>query len=149
MSKLQVILTEDVAGHGRKGELVSVAEGYAKNFILKQKKGIIATEEEIKKLEAKKEKKEKEAEKKKDESKEIKKLLESKEINLKVKVGANGKVFGAITSKEVIDEIEKVFKIKIEKKKVEANFKTIGTHTAEIKLHQDVKASLKVIVTGE
>ena len=85
----------------------------------------------------------------KDESKEIKKLLESKEINLKVKVGANGKVFGAITSKEVIDEIEKVFKIKIEKKKVEANFKTIGTHTAEIKLHQDVKASLKVIVTGE
>ncbi|MBN1468128.1 MAG: 50S ribosomal protein L9 [Fusobacteriaceae bacterium] len=149
MSKLQVILTEDVAGHGRKGELVSVAEGYAKNFILKQKKGIIATEEEIKKLDAKKEKKEKEAEKKKDESKEIKKLLESKEINLKVKVGANGKVFGAITSKEVIDEIEKVFKIKIEKKKVEANFKAIGTHIAEIKLHQDVKASLKVVVTGE
>ena len=76
-------------------------------------------------------------------------FLESKEITLKVKVGAGGKVFGAITSKEIVEEIEKVFKIKIEKKKVEANFKTTGTHTAEVKLHQDVKANVKVVVIGE
>ena len=53
MSKIQVILTDNVVGHGKKGEVVSVAEGYARNFILKQNKGIIATPEEIKKLEAK------------------------------------------------------------------------------------------------
>lgn len=149
MSKIQVILTENVAGHGKKGEVVSVAEGYARNFILKQNKGIIATSEELKKLDAKAEKKDKEEQKKKEEALKAKALLESKEISLKVKVGAGGKVFGAITSKEVIDEIEKVFKMKIEKKKVEANFKATGTHTAEVKLHQDVKANVKVIIIGE
>ena len=145
MSKIQVILTDNVVGHGKKGEVVSVAEGYARNFILKQNKGIIATPEEIKKLEAKADKKDKEEQKKKEEAQKSKVFLESKEITLKVKVGAGGKVFGAITSKE----IEKVFKIKIEKKKVEANFKTTGTHTAEVKLHQDVKANVKVVVIGE
>lgn len=149
MSKIQVILTDNVAGHGKKGEIVNVAEGYARNFIIKQNKGIIATPEEIKKLEAKADKKDKEEQKKKEEAQKNKTLLESKELTLKVKVGAGGKVFGAITSKEVVDEIEKIFKLKIEKKKVDANFKTIGTHTAEVKLHQDVKANVKVVVIGE
>lgn len=149
MSKIQVILTDNVAGHGKKGEIVNVAEGYARNFIIKQNKGIIATPEEIKKLEAKADKKDKEEQKKKEEAQKNKTLLESKELTLKVKVGAGGKVFGAITSKEVVDEIEKVFKLKIEKKKVDANFKTIGTHSAEVKLHQDVKANVKVVVIGE
>lgn len=149
MSKIQVILTDNVAGHGKKGEIVSVAEGYARNFILKQNKGIIATPEELKKLENKALKKEKEDQKKKEEALSQKTLLESKEITLKVKVGAGGKVFGAITSKEVVEAIEKTFRLKLDKKKVEANFKTTGTHIAEIKLHQDVKASAKVIVVGE
>jgi len=149
MSKIQVILTDNVVGHGKKGEVVSVAEGYARNFILKQNKGIIATPEEIKKLEAKADKKDKEEQKKKEEAQKNKEFLESKEITLKVKVGAGGKVFGAITSKEVVEEIERIFKLKIEKKKVEANFKTTGTHTAEVKLHQDVKANVKVVVIGE
>lgn len=149
MSKIQVILTDNVAGHGKKGEIVSVAEGYARNFILKQNKGIIATPEELKKLENKALKKEKEDQKKKEEALEQKKLLESKEMTLKVKVGAGGKVFGAITSKEVVEAIEKTFGLKLDKKKVEANFKTTGTHMAEIKLHQEVKASAKVIVVGE
>jgi large subunit ribosomal protein L9 len=149
MSKIQVILTDNVAGHGKKGEIVNVAEGYARNFILKQNKGIIATPEELKKLENKALKKEKEDQKKKEEALSQKTLLESKEITLKVKVGAGGKVFGAITSKEVVEAIEKTFGLKLDKKKVEANFKTTGTHIAEIKLHQDVKASAKVIVVGE
>ena len=66
MSKIQVILTDNVAGHGKKGEIVNVAEGYARNFILKQNKGIIATPEELKKLENKALKKEKEEQKKKE-----------------------------------------------------------------------------------
>ena len=94
MSKIQVILTDNVVGHGKKGEVVSVAEGYARNFILKQNKGIIATPEEIKKLEAKADKKDKEEQKKKEEAQKNKTLLESKELTLKVKVGAGGKVFG-------------------------------------------------------
>lgn len=149
MSKIQVILTDNVAGHGKKGEVVSVAEGYARNFILKQNKGIVATAEELKKLENKALKKDKEEQKKKEDAIKTKATLESKELSLKVKVGQGGKVFGAITSKEVIDEIEKVFGIKLEKKKVDANFKTTGAHIAEVKLHSEVKASVKVVVTGE
>jgi large subunit ribosomal protein L9 len=110
MSKIQVILTDNVAGHGKKGEIVNVAEGYARNFILKQNKGIIATPEELKKLENKALKKEKEDQKKKEEALSQKTLLESKEITLKVKVGAGGKVFGAITSKEVVEDVKDVMK---------------------------------------
>lgn len=149
MSKIQVILTDNVAGHGKKGEVVSVAEGYARNFILKQNKGIIATAEELKKLENKALKKDKEEQKKKEDAIKTKEILESKELTLKVKVGQGGKVFGAITSKEVIDEIEKVFGIKLEKKKLDANFKTTGAHIAEAKLHAEVKANVKVTIIGE
>lgn len=149
MSKIQVILTDNVAGHGKKGEVVSVAEGYARNFIIKQNKGIIATPEELKKLENKAIKKDKEEQKKKEDAIAQKATLETKELTLKVKVGAGGKVFGAITSKEVVEAIEKTFGLKLDKKKVEANFKTTGAHIAEVKLHADVKASVKVIVVGE
>jgi large subunit ribosomal protein L9 len=149
MAKVQVILTETVAGQGRKGEIVTVSEGYASNYLVKQNKGIIATAEELKKLEAKQAKKEKQDEAKKEKAQEHKKLIESKPISLKVKVGKNGKVFGAITAKEVVAEIEKVFGLKVDKKKVNASFKTTGEHVAEVKLHTEVKAEVKVMITGQ
>lgn len=149
MAKVQVILTENVAGQGKKGEIVNVSEGYASNFLVKQNKGIIATPEELKKLDAKKAKKAKAEEDKKIEAQEEKKKIESKTLNLSVKVGNNGKVFGAITAKEVVAEIEKVTGIKVDKKKVTANFKSTGEHTAEVKLHPEVKAQVKVIISGQ
>lgn len=149
MAKVQVILTETVAGQGKKGEVVTVSDGYATNFLVKQNKGIIATPEEIKKLEAKKAKKAKEEDMKKESAIEEKKKIESKPIMINVKIGDNGKVFGAVTAKEVVAEIESVFGIKVDKKKVSANFKNTGEHTAEVKLHQDVKAEVKVIVNGQ
>ena len=149
MAKVQVILTETVAGQGKKGEIVTVSDGYATNFLVKQNKGIIATPEEIKKLEAKKAKKAKEEDLKKESAMEDKKKIESKPITINVKIGDNGKVFGAVTAKEVVAEIENVFGIKVDKKKVSANFKNTGEHIAEVKLHQDVKAEVKVIVNGQ
>jgi len=149
MAKIQVILTDNVQGQGKKGEIVTVSEGYASNFLLKQNKGIIATPEELKKLENKKAKKEKEEELKKEKALEEKKLLESKAITLSVKVGNNGKIFGAITAKEIVSEIENVFSLKVDKKKVNANFKTTGENIAEVKLHSEVKADVKVIIIGQ
>lgn len=148
MAKIQVILTETVKGQGKKGEVISVSEGYAKNFLFTQKKGILATPEELKKLEVKAAKKEKQAEKEKENAEENKKLIESKTVEITVKTGSNGKVFGAVTSKEVAELIEKSTGLKIDKKKINANFKTVGEHIAEIKLHTKVKAELKVIVKG-
>lgn len=145
MSKLQVILLQDVAGQGRKGEIVNVSEGYARNFLLKLNKGIIATPEELKKIENRKKKEAERAEIDKQKSIEVKKVLEGKAIVIKVKVGDNGKMFGAITNKEVAEEIKNLFSIEIDRKKIECNIKSLGEHTAVVKLHHEVKADVKVI----
>lgn len=149
MAKVDVILLDNVKGHGKKGEIVSVADGYAHNFLIKQNKGMLATPEELKRLEAKKAKADKKALQIEDQAKEDKKLLESKTVSVAVKVGDNGKVFGAVTAKELVIEIEKEFDLKLDKKKVTANFKSIGEHKAEIKLHPNVKAFLVVNVVGK
>ena len=145
MSKLSVILLQDVAGQGRKGEIVSVPDGYARNYLLKLNKGIIATEEELKKIENRKKKEAEKAEIEKQKSIEVKKLLESKPVLIKVKVGENGKMFGAITNKELAEEIKNVFSIEIDRKKIECNIKSLGENTATVKLHHEVKAEVKVI----
>ncbi len=149
MSKLQIILKEDVAGQGRKGEIVNVSEGYARNYLLKGNKGIIATPEELKKIENRKKKEAQKAEDEKNKSKDVKKLLESKKIVIKVKAGENGKVFGAITNKEISHEISNEFNLDIDRKKIECNIKSLGEHVVIVKLHTDVKAELIVITESK
>lgn len=148
MSKLQVILIEDVAGQGRKGEIVNVSEGYAKNFLLKNKKGIIATPEELKKIENRKKREEKKAEEDRKKAIELKKILEEKRITIIAKIGDNGKLFGAITNKEISTEIKKEFGLDIDRKKIECNIKSTGEHSVIIKLHTDIKAEMLVVVKG-
>lgn len=148
MSKIQVILTADVAGQGRKGEIVSVSEGYAKNFLLKNNKGIIATPEELKKIENKKIRDAKKAEEEKKKSIEIKALLESKKLTIVGKTGDNGKLFGAITNKEISVELKKEFGLDIDRKKIECTIKSLGEYKVIVKLHTDVKAEVLVVIKG-
>jgi len=145
MAKIKVILNTDVAGQGRKGEIVSVSEGYAKNFLLKGNKGIIATDEEIKKLAAKKAKLEAKDKEETKKAEDQAKVLGAKTLFMKVKAGENGKVFGSITHKEIADAIKEQFDMKIDKKKIDGTIKKIGEHKIVIKLHKGVKANLKVI----
>lgn len=145
MAKIQVILTQDVAGQGRKGDIVSVSEGYAKNFIINKNKGILATVEELQKLENKKKKEVKRSEDEKNKAIILKNQLEKETLILSVKVGDNGKLFGAITNKEIANELEKSFGLKIDKKKIDCNIKSLGEHKVSIKLHQEIKAELTVI----
>ena len=145
MSKLKVILNTDVAGQGRKGDIVSVSEGYAKNFLLKGNKGIIATDEEMKKLEAKKNKAEAKDQAETAVAEEQAKKLGEKTLFMKVKAGENGKVFGSITNKEIAEAIKTQFDMVIDKKKIDGSIKKIGEHKVNLKLHKGVKASLKVI----
>jgi len=146
MAKVQVILTETVAGQGKKGEIVSVSEGYAKNFIVKNKKGIIATAEELKKLEAKKVRDAKKDQEQKAKALELAEKLQAKSLIMRVKTGKNGKIFGSITHKELETAIEKDFGIKVDKKKIDGTIKKLGEHHLNIKLHKGVKAKLKVLV---
>ncbi len=148
MAKIQVILTQDVAGQGRKGDLVSVSDGYAKNFILKNNKGIIATPEELKRVENQKKKEEQRHEEQKDKAIILKNQLEKEKLVLEVKVGDNGKLFGTITNKEISAELEKKFGLAIDRKKIECNIKSLGEHTVIIKLHTDVKAEMTVVTKG-
>ncbi len=145
MSKIKVILNTDVAGQGRKGDIVSVSEGYAKNFLLKGNKGIIATDEEMKKLEAKKNKAAAKDRAETAVAEEQAKVLGEKTLFMKVKAGENGKVFGSITNKEIAEAIKTQFDMVVDKKKIDGNIKKIGEHKVNLKLHKGVKASLKVI----
>lgn len=145
MSKLKVILNTDVAGQGRKGDIVSVSEGYAKNFLLKGNKGIIATDEEMKKLENKKNKAEAKDQAETVVAEEQAKKLGEKTLFMKVKAGENGKVFGSITNKEIAEAIKTQFDMVIDKKKIDGSIKKIGEHKVNLKLHKGVKASLKII----
>ncbi len=137
MAKIQVILLEDVAGQGRKGEIVTVSDGYARNFLFNNKKGVLATPEELQK------------EEERNKSLELKKLLESKVLNIQVKAGENGKLFGAITSKEIASQIKDELGLDIDKKKIEANIKNLGPDEVHIKLFTDVKAIIKVNVIAK
>lgn len=149
MAKIQVILTQDVAGQGRKGDVISVSDGYAHNFLVKNNKGIIATPEELKKIEMKKKKDKKKEAEEKVKAEGVKKILESRTIEIGVKTGENGKLFGAITNKEVAAAIQNSFNEKIDRKKIECNIKSLGEHEAIVKLHTDVKATVKVIAKAE
>ena len=149
MAKIQVILLEDVAGQGRKGEIVTVSDGYAYNFLLKNKKGVLATAEELQKIENRKKKEAKKFEEDKNKALELKKLLESKVIKISVKAGENGKLFGAITSKEVAAHIKEDLGLEIDKKKIEANIKALGPDEVHVKLFTDVKAVVKVNVVAQ
>ena len=149
MAKIQVILLEDVAGQGRKGEIVTVSDGYAHNFLLKNKKGVLATAEELQKIENRKKKEAKKFEEDKNKALELKKLLESKVVKISVKAGENGKLFGAITSKEVAAHIKEDLGLEIDKKKIEANIKALGPDEVHVKLFTDVKAVVKVNVVAQ
>ena len=151
MAKIQVILLEDVAGQGRKGDIVTVSDGYAHNFLLKGKKGVLATPEELQKIESRKKKEAKKLEEERNKSLELKKILEAKTLNLSVKAGENGKVFGSIGAKEIAEAIKEQLNIEIDKKKISSNtrVKDLGLHIVELKLHSEVKGSIKVKVEAK
>lgn len=144
---MKVVLTADVKGLGKKGELVNASDGYARNFLFPKKLAVEANSQAMSEL------KNREAADKHRIETEIAKANESaakisgKTVKLTAKAGANGKLFGSITSKDVADEIAKEFKIDIDKKKVIVeDIKNFGTYPVEVKLYNGITASLFVAV---
>ena len=149
--KIKVILKETIKGVGKKDEIVEVKDGYANNFLFSQNKAIPATPENINKLNSKNEKIKKNHDNDVRKANELKEQLNSKEIVLKVKAGNNGKVFGSVGGKEIAEAIKEQLNIDIDKKKVstDARMKELGSHTVELKLHSEVKGSIKVKVEAK
>lgn len=145
---MKVILLEDVKNVGKKGSIINAKDGYARNFLFPKNLAIEATEVNLKNLEnAKKQKEAKEKEVLEDARKLEEELLKITVV-IKTKTGENGKLFGAVTTKEIADCIEKDHNIQIDKKKFDMEpIKSVGEYYAKIKLHPQVNAKVKVVVT--
>ena len=148
---MKVILTEDVKSLGKKGEIVEVSDGYARNFILKTKKGIEANGKNLNDLKLKKASEAKIAQEQYEAAQELGKKIEAGKIEVSIKTGEGGKAFGSVSSKEIAQEAKAQMGLEIDKKKVQLKdpIKTVGTQLVPVKLHPKVTAQLKVIVSEE
>lgn len=145
---MQVILLEDVKTLGKKGEIVKVNDGYARNCIIPKKLGIEATPKNLNDLKLKKANDEKVALQILEEAKQFAETLKDKMVVVKLKSGNDGKTFGSISTKEIAHAIKEQLGYDIEKKKMQLDvpIKALGNYTVSIKLHQKVTAQLTVKV---
>lgn len=146
---MQIILLEDVKSLGKKGEIVSVSEGYAKNFILPKKIGVEATAANLNTLKLQKANEEKLAAERLAEAKKFAAVIEAQTLRLTIKVGEGGKIFGAISTKEISQAAKSQCNLELDKKKIALvnPIKTMGTHEIPVKIHPKVTATLKVVVS--
>ena len=144
---MKVILLEDVKSLGKKGQLVEVNAGYARNFILPKKLGVEATSKNINDLKLQKAHEDKVAAEQLAAAKVLAEELKDKSVELKMKVGEGGRTFGAISTKEIAAAAKE--QLGYDKKKISVNeaIKSLGVHNVKIKLHPKVTAELKVKVT--
>ena len=148
---MKVILLEDVKKLGKKDEIIEVSSGYARNFLIPNKKAIVADNVNLNKLEGKKSKESHIKELSLEHSKEIKKIIEKETLVIKAKKGKDDRLFGTITNSEISKELKKKYDIDIDRKKiiVENPIKIVGEYIITIKLEQGVMADLKVDIVGE
>lgn len=148
---MKVILLKDVKGQGKKGEVKNVSEGYATNFLFPQQLAAPANESSIKILDNQKKAEQRKKDQEKADAVELGKTLETLTVELKAKSGKDGRLFGAITSKQVAEGLEKQKKIKLDKRKIVMDdaIRTLGVTEVAVKLHPEVTSKLKVHVTEE
>ena len=145
---MKVILLEDVKSLGKKGQLVDVSDGYARNFILSKKKGIEATAKNMNDLKLQKAHEDKLAAQRLEEAKLFAAEIAKAEVVLELKVGEGGKLFGAVSSKEIAQAATEQLNMELDKKKLVLPnpIKTVGTTSVSVKLHPQVTAELRVVV---
>ncbi|MCI8586069.1 MAG: 50S ribosomal protein L9 [Lachnospiraceae bacterium] len=145
---MKVILLEDVKSLGKKGELVEVNDGYARNYILAKKLGLEATPKNMNDLKLKRAHEDKLAAERLEEAKAFAEELKKVQVTLKIKAGEGGKLFGSISSKEIAQAAKEQLSLEIDKKKLvlPTPIKAVGTTMVPIKLHPKVTGELKVIV---
>lgn len=145
---MKVILLENVKSLGKKGDVVDVSDGYARNYVIPKKLGIEATQKNLNELKLKRKHEEKLAAQQLADAKEMAKKLESIQIVVSMKAGENGKAFGSVSSKEIAEQAQKQHGLELDKKKIVLNesIRTFGMHEVPIKLHPEVTGRLYVLV---
>ena len=145
---MQVILLEDVKTLGKKGEVVKVSDGYAKNFVLPKKLGVEATQKNLNELKNQQKRDSIVAQQQLDEAKAYGEKIAKETIQLTMKAGEGGRVFGSVSSKEIVTAAKQQFGFDIDKKKLQMPepIKAFGTYEIPVKLHQQATSTIKVYV---
>jgi len=145
---MKVILKQDVKGQGKKGELVSVSDGYARNFLFPRDLAVPADAQAMNDLKNKEEAARHRLEMEKKNAEETARLLTGKTLKLSAKAGQGGRLFGSVTTKEAAEELRRQFGVEVDKRKIEmADIKAFGSYEAVIKLAQGITASMTVMVS--
>ncbi len=144
---MKVILLKDVKGTGKKGEVVNVSDGYANNYLLKNKYAEPANATNLSLLEAQRSSEAYKKETALKNAKELAEKLNATEVSVKVTVGANGKLFGALNTQAIADALKNAG-VEVDKKKVvlDQPIKQVGTYKVAVKLHPDVTAKVTIVV---
>ena len=146
---MKVVLLKDIKGKGKKGDIINISDGYALNYLIPQGLAKAGTSSNLNEANQAKEAKAYHDEQNRLKAIEQKKVIEDINLSLKVKCGANGKVFGSVSNKEVSDALAKQ-NIEVDKKKIEMDtIKNIGSFDVKIKLYPGVTAKLKLSVSAE
>ena len=147
---MKVILLKDVKGSGKKGEIVNVSDGYARNYLLKQGFAKEATSSALNESKQQKEAFEYHKAVEIEEAKKLAALLKSKTLYLKVKAGENGKIFGGITSAEISKALEKE-NITLDKKKIvlPSPIKSVGNYTIQVRIYPEIMSNFSLIIKAE
>lgn len=145
---MEVILLEDVKTLGKKGQIVKINDGYARNYVLPKKLGIEATSKNLNDLKLQKANEDKIAREQLEAAKALAAKIEEVTVKMQIKTGEGGRTFGSISSKEIAEEAKKQLGLELDKKKLAMDeaIRTPGTHIVTVKLHREVTAKLKVVV---
>ena len=148
---MKVILQQDVKGQGKKGQMIEVAEGYARNFLLPRKLAVLATADAMNTMRLQEKAKRAEEARLRAEAVETAEKLKNAPVKITARAGANGKLFGAVTSKEVSDALQAQYGIELGKQKIvmEEPIKAYGSYQLKAKLGFEVTGTVYVMVVEE
>ena len=148
---MKVILLEDVKSHGKKGDIVNVSDGYARNMLIPKKLGVEATPKNLNDLKLKKAYDEKVAARELAAARELGEKIKAGSVKMSLKTGEGGKVFGSIAAKEISEAVKEQLGLEVDKKKLQMSgpVKTLGETQVNIRLHPQVIVPLKIIVEEE
>ena len=143
---MKVILTQDVKKVGKKGDILEVKDGYARNALLPKGLAVEANNVNLNQRKVEQRSEDKKKQQELDAANELKAIIHDKKVIIPIKTGEGGRVFGSVTTKEIAEHIESTFNVKVDKKKIQLSqpIKAIGTKTVEVKLHAKVTAEVTV-----
>ena len=148
---MKVILNEDVKGQGKKGEMIEVSEGYARNYLLPRNLAVKATADNLNALKLKEQAKKAQIEREKEQARAYAKQLGAAIVKVRAKGGGSGKLFGSVTSKEIAEALKEQHGISLEKNRIilEENIKNFGSYEVKCKLGYEISGTIHVLVVEE